>query len=1077
MSVYERLLQPENLNYAWSKTRNLLRIADGHIDNAETAAFELDLENRLNGIHRQFEQGRYRLKRLRPLPRPKKISHESPVDRQYYHVSIEDQVAWIALTNAIGPELDQQMEAWSYGNRLYRPAWYEPNEEGRSELEIGPYRHASGQLYRRFKHSWPLFRRHVTLTTRMMAKKGRLSADELDKPDQLADATAIREKLIYFENDFWKRDGEAKSQSTLFHASIDLEKFYPNLKTEAVIRGLSMAGALEEPKIAQLVRSMLDFRLDLSDMPVSSLENVEPKFLKTRFEGIPTGLFVSGFLANAAMLPVDKRVAEKIYDSRRIAHFRFVDDHTIIGYDFNELCKWVVWYEQLLNDLAVGPQINIEKTDPPEFGRWIEAQKKALDGNSGKLYEAAKLEARLDGKNPTKLMTKTLAQVSALAATDIHILDDDDLDERLGMLEWLLLADIPEREIRPDTRASFAAGQIASLAPLLVQEADGLVSATRAISAHRTREPDPERSTEDERQSYKQLLAALETNLASVTTNHNNLVRLLLQRCFDLLLQALREHPGKARLFYRIHEYCRTTGHQGLRSVAGWIAEIRENGWTTWADYYSSLSLQIMAKGLLLSVARLAAPGSLRSDIAAAESHLEDVASLDLSKFSISPDRLAWFHLVGRREFGVALLQAAEFLKSSKKNQNVADKLFKLSSHFVSLSSASTSHKWIAETGWSSGVWAHLAENVLASENSPTKSWLALSSSFDFEIPSDLKAVRRYPRNLPDAAWKKILDAEKAPPPDDSAWLREVIGNNEQRNADAQKSSKRAFARAARSLRAVNEQQITASEWTQKLESFSRFDPRRSEWTALEIVRQLLANAISLDGDPTLVDRIHPDNILLPSGWIAESSSFGFSKTLGWDEWREFVRDDRNGGVELCLPSSSLLDYRFASSDGAGVQISRNERRLNAVGRLLFGLLLNDFSTPSVWNVRGNELIYRLPRTLLFSELAISSLTTQLIDACLSARPAESRVISVQPELFAWQSGQPLNDAMFDPEPILGLNDLLDAVRESQKILQDNQLSVSAHQPRQVIPFRISDFAAGQEGNGANEEDVDGNVE
>lgn len=72
MSAYMRLLLPENLNFAWIKAKNLYRTADGYIDSGEIAAFELDLEQRLLDIRSQFERGTYRLKKLRPLPRPKK---------------------------------------------------------------------------------------------------------------------------------------------------------------------------------------------------------------------------------------------------------------------------------------------------------------------------------------------------------------------------------------------------------------------------------------------------------------------------------------------------------------------------------------------------------------------------------------------------------------------------------------------------------------------------------------------------------------------------------------------------------------------------------------------------------------------------------------------------------------------------------------------------------------------------------------------------------------------------------------------------------------------------------------------
>lgn len=317
MNAFERLLKPENLTYAWLKAKSLYRNSDGYSDMGELAEFELDLERRLLEIHRQFEHGRYRLKKLRPLPRPKKLQNDNPIDRQYYHVAVEDQVAWIALANALGPALDMEMPPWSYGNRLYRPAWYEKDESQESVLEIGPYRHASGHLYRKFKHSWPLFRRHVALTARVMAARRQLRHDEMDESDRLAAASAEREKLPYLEAGFWAL--EAGTGTDLHHASIDFKQFYPTLKIEAVIAGLASAGEINDPRMQTLLADMLRFRLDTSGMTDETLTKVEPPFLRGRVRGIPTGLFVAGFLANAAMLPVDALADQKLSELRSIA--------------------------------------------------------------------------------------------------------------------------------------------------------------------------------------------------------------------------------------------------------------------------------------------------------------------------------------------------------------------------------------------------------------------------------------------------------------------------------------------------------------------------------------------------------------------------------------------------------------------------------------------------------------------------------------------------------------------------------------------------------------------------------------
>lgn len=1065
MNAYQRLLLPENLNYAWIKAKNLYRTADGYIDGGEVAEFELDLEQRLQDIRRQFEKGSYRLKKLRPLPRPKKLSDEQAINRQYYHVAIEDQVAWIALVNALGPDLDQMMEAWSYGNRLYRPAWYEKDEASHSRLEIGPYRHASGHLYRKFQHSWPLFRRHITLTARMMVLRRKLRRDEMDEPDQRAAITAERAHLAYFAPDFWSQHTKEAAKNDLYHASIDLKQFYPELKIEAAIKGLAAAGAMADPQIASIVTSMLNFQIDMSGMPDTAFENVEPPFLKASVKGIPTGLFVAGFLANAAMLPIDRLVAARLDQQRNVAHFRFVDDHTLIAYDFDTLCAWILWYEQLLDTQGIGPKVNEEKYDPQSLGNWLKLLKSGmpvaeLREKKADLRALAMREARLDGKNPTKLMTKTLAQVSAIAAADIHILDDEDLGERLKMLEWLLLADIPEREIRPDTRAAFAAGQIASLVPVLIQEADGLVDTARNLAEHELRRPKTERSTEAERQIYEDKLFALKGELRACIDKHEESERGLLDRCFMLLLQSLREHPGKARLFYRIHQYCRVTGHRGLAAVSDWLRETRAAGHDGWADYYIGLSFQIMANGLLATARRLLAPDTLRSDIRAAASHLEDIADLDLAVYGIPREREAWYHAAGRREFGVALIQVAEMIVGHPEHAEVARRLAALSQAYLRVFPGAPAGIWLAQTGRTSGVWAHLAEDALAADAQPSPAWSALSPYFAFDRGSDLQAARRYPEHLPEAAWVQLLNSPDPLPDNDSAWLYEVIGGDQQKRVAAQVTSKVAFTRAARALAAPSDAWMTIGEWTARVHDCSPFDPRRGEWTALEIIAQLLSEATLVGRDEAILDRLHPNNVLLPRNWISCSPCHHDRTELSWEEWRRHVRGDGKS-AQLRDSPTSLSDYRYALQSKAGIPIPDSERRLASVGRLLLGLLRNDHAAPRIWNLRGNELIVPLPRGQWFEALAISSRTTQILEACLGARSAETRAITRTPSLFGWRDGEQPNDAAFDAPPIFGSTDLLEEVRRAQKILEDNQLAVARNQPRQLIPFRLSDFATG----------------
>ena len=779
MNAYERLLLPENLNYAWRKAKTIYRLVDGYFDSGEIGEFELDLELRLRRIQKHFEKGSYRLSKLRPLPRPKKIGKEQPIDRQYYHVAIDDQVAWIAVANALGPELDQLMPPWSYGNRMYRLAWYKEDEHQRSKLEIGPYRHESGHLYRKFQHSWPLFRRHVALTAKAMVRGEPLAYEDLDHADQLAVASAHSDRLSYLRAHFWNRSATGSSGTDLYHASIDLKQFYPSIKSAAVLRGFCIAGNAvdESDPMRTVLEDMLRFRLDKAEMTAATLKHVEPQYGGKQVRGIPTGLFVAGFLANVAMLPIDKVVNQRIEARRSIAHFRFVDDHTFLAYDFDELCEWIGWYRDLLNQYGTGLEVNNEKYDPETLSTWMDdceivaARQKARSRTKSKKRqrekEAAIRDSTIDGANPTQLLTKTLGQVSEIAATHPDILDDEDLEDQLKLLEWLLLADIPEREIRPDTRAAFAAGKIATLAPILIQETDGLIDAARALASLKSRTPRAETATDEAIRAHWNEVQKKEEQVKELSSVHSRSKRRHLKHCFDMLLQAFREYPGKARLFFRLHQYCRVTGYKGLSSLAEWIKETGKRKHNVWAEYYAGLSLHILAVGIPFAARSLNGVNALRTDKEAALDHLDDVASIDTAAFLIPRAREAWFHAVARREFGVALLSVSNLIDENGCHDQLAERLNKLAAKCIRLSFKTDRREWQTETGrlrrlgseWQTetgrlpGVWAHLIESSLSVDEKPSSVWRLFEPCLSYSKSIDRQAARRYPELLSDRGW------------------------------------------------------------------------------------------------------------------------------------------------------------------------------------------------------------------------------------------------------------------------------------------------------------------------------------
>lgn len=143
------------------------------------------------------------------------------------------------------------------------------------------------------------------------------------------------------------------------------------------------------------------------------------------------------------------------------------------------------------------------------------------------------------------------------------------------------------------------------------------------------------------------------------------------------------------------------------------------------------------------------------------------------------------------------------------------------------------------------------------------------------------------------------------------------------------------------------------------------------------------------------------------------------------------------------------------------MNVEKWDRHLAAVGFILLGMLRRNFKTPRIWNIRGFEKFYRIPRSRWYETLKISSRELLLIEGCLSVRSAESRTMIRTPNLFGKQVGEELNDIDYDPPKLEDVDQLYEEIEIVQKILVENQFSVSLNQPRQLIPFNLSDFGIG----------------
>ncbi|WP_435522670.1 hypothetical protein [Chryseobacterium indoltheticum] len=271
----------------------------------------------LTRLKKSVEEGSFKPSSIQPLPFPKKNGQNNIKQiRQYFRISIEDQIVWIAIVNVIARFIEPKMPFWSYGNRLFVPIWYE-NEDNTIKLK-GGYTNSSGNLYRKWNQSWPFYRRHISMTIKTMGYNSSFKIDnlenEIEKNIFLDEKENNWKEYKYLDSNFWKKGNGKK----LFWSGLDYKKFFPSIKSEIVIENIKKYVVREngEPRddtelLFNTIEKMFRFPINktgwendnqLLDPESFGMNNTE------EFYGLPTGLYMAGFLSNVALLEVDRRI-------------------------------------------------------------------------------------------------------------------------------------------------------------------------------------------------------------------------------------------------------------------------------------------------------------------------------------------------------------------------------------------------------------------------------------------------------------------------------------------------------------------------------------------------------------------------------------------------------------------------------------------------------------------------------------------------------------------------------------------------------------------------------------------------
>lgn len=467
----------DNLYQAWRKLEKSISYTDVWYDETMFLEFKYSLDENISLIQTEILEGKYRLTPIRPIPFPKSSDENGPRVRLAYSIAMRDQLVWVALCNLLGPITEKMMPGWSFGNRLFVPMWKEKSmtREDKFEWKCGDFMNSYPFIYKKWKQSWPRFRKVLCASLKYMAlgksydKSKQFELDGFDIIDENDEEQAEINRTMptwinveflnkgYFEGEHYKHK--------LYWTSIDIEKFYPSIilsKLKKIL--IDICGFSED--VNQLISILLNFDVDTSEYTKEQLDQLDFNANKI---GLPTGLIVGGWLANVYLLPLDILVRDNLKKNHNIIHLRYVDDHTFVSDSPETLVHWISWYIRELKEIDL--KINVKKLVP-----------KQTDGNDAQLLETLISEGwkefnadekmswkniqksmAIDPRFPSPLMTQTLQKVSQLSSLELRFLNPDESERVFFDLQSLVTIDLPEEEIKKETRISFASTMLSRM--------------------------------------------------------------------------------------------------------------------------------------------------------------------------------------------------------------------------------------------------------------------------------------------------------------------------------------------------------------------------------------------------------------------------------------------------------------------------------------------------------------------------------------------------------------------------------------------------------------------------------------
>lgn len=1020
--IFETICSRENLILAWRRVENSYHHGDVWFDELELSAYKFNLLNNIEKLSEKMKTGTYQMRPIKPAPYPKgkkvvkddgENEHEELRVRQSFCIHVEDQIVWMAVYGVLGPYFEEDMPAWSYGNRLFLNTWKDEN----GHWINGVYRTTSKLFYRKWQQGWPLYRHMLAACIKRKAFPGKKDEEICD--DSVLESIAENEaqmnkafKLPYLEKDYFPKEGY---HPKLFYMAIDLEKFYPSVKMDRIKTILLNSFPIHNPNFTALINAITKFDVTYDGFvgqPFSDDELAEMDLYKdVVFDGLPTGLLVAGALANLYLLEIDLKVAERLRkdDKHHILHFRYVDDHLFLSEDKEKLIEWKDWYIQELN--KIGLNVNAAKTDTKPI--------------------------ELDSHYPTPLLTQTLHKISEIAKMPLDLLSSNEFSMVFSDLQMLLVTDFPEQEIKKGTRTSFACTMLSRLTSDINVDYDKIHQLRQKwlefVSGQKKDEETDNmlRSLiftkgDDYPETLDQPILDVITNegkniydsIRSAIGNSRKEIQKIEEKIFHLLVYSVKEIPDKPKMWLRILDFCIFHLPDKIQTLYLILARIHKDDCIHPLGYEYIVS--VMDIHLALQVLKAISRLSMNRYKDPYRKILDELFLEQYEK--ISDDyRETHHYLYEDAKFLVDRVKIS--LKKFQENVEGSSYLDDCNYHDMDLDSSF----WL--------LW-HIDR---FNRNKPSPNLVVPNCLIENLNKADINSeyfiqllftcIPQIPLSKfgkQDFAKVKLTEQQK------ENLLLSVWGQN------LENEVVKSFALPMPKMSNIDDN-ISLMQWIKEVKEIEEEEDNIlgnalcSEYCATRIMKSIIKyyydNIERIETIP-----LHPASILIKREECL--------KLKDWDSWLSTQKE-----IEITI-EDSFLDtmYRYPS-------FSSNDYlpmigAMYGLGIIFLQLLTKEYSLPWVFNrpeygYEWQSVLYRL-----LEKGKVSSHNYDIISACLSLENRET--IKLKGILNGVTCAQQVNDAKIET-----LDELLKEIEASLAELKENQISVAHHETRQLVMIKI----------------------